>query len=133
MAWIAGGFGGDVRDVQEAVLVLVLLVYRAHQRGSGWQHLVDEDEDGLFRRQLDALTNHIDELADRQVCGDKVLLLVDGRDVRLFDLFADDLAAVSDCAGKEKGVGGDIQECGRCTFGGCALPRPCASQTGARP
>ena len=73
----------------------MLLVYRAHQLGSGRQHLVDEDEDGLLRRQLDPLTDHIDELTDRQVRGDEVFLLVDDRDVRFLDLLADDLDAVS--------------------------------------
>jgi hypothetical protein len=78
---------------------LVLLVYRAHQ-GSGWrQDLVDEDEDGLFGRQLDPLANNVDELADGEVGGDKVLLLVDGGDIRLFDLFADDLDGVSGVLG----------------------------------
>ena len=80
-----------VRDVKESVLVLVLLVDAAHQRGGRGQHLVDEDEDGLFRRQLDALADHVDELADGEVGGDQVLLLIDGGNVRLFDLFADDL------------------------------------------
>ncbi len=71
----------DSRDVQETILVLVFLVDGAHQRRRRRQHLVDEDEDGLFRRQLDALADDIDELADGQVGGDQVLLLVDGGDV----------------------------------------------------
>ena len=82
----------DSRDVQEAVLVLVLVVDGAHERGRGRQHLIDEDEDGLLRRQLDALADHVDELAHGQVGRHQVLLLVDGGDVRLFDLFADDLS-----------------------------------------
>lgn len=73
----------------------MLLVYRAHQSGGRWQHLVDEDEDGLLRGQLDPLADHVDELADRQVGGDEVFLLIDGSDVRLLDLLADDLEAVS--------------------------------------
>lgn len=83
--------GKHVRDVKKAVLILVLFVDAAHQRSGGRQHLVDEYEDGLFGRELDALPDHIDELADRQVCGDEVLLLVDGRDIRFFDFLADDL------------------------------------------
>lgn len=85
----------NVRDVQEAVLVLVLLVYRAHEGGSRWQDLIDEDEDGLLRRQLNPLADHVDELADGQIRGYQVLLLVDGRDVRLLDLLANNLGAVS--------------------------------------
>ena len=71
----------------------MLLVDAAHQRGGGRQDLVDEDEDGLLGRQLDALADDVDELADGQVRGDEVLLLVDGRDVALLDLFADNLCS----------------------------------------
>lgn len=80
-----------LRDVQEAVLVLVLLVDGGHQRGGRRQDLIDEDEDGLLGRELDALADHVDELADGEVGWDQVLLLVDGRDVRLLHLLADDL------------------------------------------
>lgn len=80
------GFGEN-----SPILVLVLLVDTAHKRGGGREHLVDEDEDGLLGRQLDALADDVDELTDGEVGGDEVLLLVDGCDVGLFDLFADDL------------------------------------------
>lgn len=70
-----------VRDVEEAVFVLVLLIYRAHESSCGRQDLIDEDEDSLLGRQLNALADHIDELADGEVGGDQVLLLVDGCDV----------------------------------------------------
>lgn len=59
----------------------MLLVYRAHQSGSRGEDLIDEDEDGLLGRQLDALADHVDELADSEVGRDEVLLLVDGCDV----------------------------------------------------
>lgn len=59
----------------------MLLVYRAHESGCGRQDLIDEDEDGLLGRQLDALADNVDELADGEVGGDQVLLLVDGCDV----------------------------------------------------
>ena len=87
--------GVNVRDVKEAVLVFVLLVDRAHESGGGREHLIDEDEDGLLGRELDALADHVDELAHGEVRGDEVLLLVDGSDVRLLDLLADDLFAMS--------------------------------------
>ena len=51
------------------VLVLVLLVDGRHQRSGGWQHLVDEDEDGLLGRELDALADYVDELAYGEVGG----------------------------------------------------------------
>lgn len=81
----------DIRDVQETVLILVLFVDAAHESRSGWQNFVNEDEDGLLGAELDALADDIDELADGQICGDEILLLVDSSDVRLLDLFADDL------------------------------------------
>ena len=49
------------------IAYLVLLVDAAHERGGGRQDLVDEDEDGLFRRELDALADDVDELPNRQV------------------------------------------------------------------
>jgi hypothetical protein len=73
----------------------MLLVNRGHQRGGRWQHLVDEDEDGLLGRKLDALADYINELTDSQVRGHQVLLLVDGRNVGLLDLLADDGDAVA--------------------------------------
>ena len=73
------------------VLVLVLLVDAAHERSSGRQDLVDEDEDGLLGGQLDPLADHVDELAYGEICGNEVLLLIDGSDVALFHLLADDL------------------------------------------
>jgi len=79
------------RDVKESILVLVLFVDAAHECGSWWQDLVDEDEDGLFWGELDALADNVDELADSKVCWNQVLLLIDGCDVRLLDLLANDL------------------------------------------
>ena len=69
----------------------MLLVYRAHESCCWRQDLIDEDEDRLLGRQLDSLADHVDELAHGEIGGDQVLLLVDGRNVRLLDLFADDL------------------------------------------
>lgn len=69
----------------------MFLVDATHQSGRRRQDLVDEDEDSLLRRQLDTLANHVDELAHGQVGRDQVFLLVDGRDVRLFDFLADNL------------------------------------------
>jgi len=125
----------DVRDVQEAVLVLVLFVYGAHERGSRWQHLVHEDEDGLLRRELNPLADHINELADGEVGRHQVLLLVDGRNVRLLDLLADNLECKvsKQLQVRVASAQADVRECGRCTSGEYARPRPCASRTGARP
>ena len=100
---------------------LVLVVDGAHERGRRGQDLVDKDEDGLFRRELDPLSDDVDELCpskqvragvigersvaahltDCQVLRDEVLLLVDGRDVTLLQLLANDLlVSVSTVAGK---------------------------------
>ena len=67
----------------------MLLIDAAHERGSGRQNLVDEDEDGLLRAELDALADDVDELAHGEVGGDEVFLLVDGCDVALLHLLAD--------------------------------------------
>ena len=80
---------------KKPILILVLLVDAAHQRGGRRQDLVDEDEDGLLRAELDALADDVDELAHGEVGGDEVLLLVDGCDVGLLDLLADDLFVMS--------------------------------------
>lgn len=85
---------GNIRDVQEAILILVLLVDAAHEGGSGRKDLIDEDEDSLLGGKLDALADHVDELANREIGRDEVLLLVDGGDVRLLDFLADDLSRV---------------------------------------
>jgi hypothetical protein len=69
----------------------VLFVDAAHQGSSRGKDFIDEDEDGLFRAELDSLANNVDELADGQVCGDEVLLLIDGSDVGFLNLFTDDL------------------------------------------
>lgn len=73
--------GHNIRDVQEAIFVLVLLVDAAHEGGRGWQDLIDEDEDRLLRGELDALPDHINELSNGEICGNQVFLLVDGGDV----------------------------------------------------
>ena len=79
----------NARDVKETILILVFFVHTAHQRCRGRQDFIDEDEDGFLRAKLDAFADDIDELADSEVGGDKVLLLVDGGDVGFLDFFAD--------------------------------------------
>ena len=82
------------RDIKKTVLVPVFLVDAAHESGGGRQHFVDEDEDGLLWCKLDTLANDVAELADRQVRGHKILLLVYSRDIGLLYLLTDDLASV---------------------------------------
>jgi hypothetical protein len=69
----------------------VLLVDAAHERSGGGKNLIDENEDGLFGGELDALADHVDELANGEVCRDEIFFLVDSRYIRLLDLLADDL------------------------------------------
>jgi hypothetical protein len=57
----------------------------------GRQHVLDKDEDGLLRRELDALADDVDKLADGEVGRHQVLLLVDVGDVGLFGALDDDL------------------------------------------
>lgn len=82
---------GSTKRGRVPVLVLVLFVDRGHERGCWWEDLVDKDEDGLVGGQLDALADDVDKLADCQVCWHEILLLVDGSNVTLLDLFADNL------------------------------------------
>jgi len=90
----AKGVLSGISDVEEAIFVFVLLIDRAHQSRGRWQHLVDEDEDRLLWRKLDPLADDVDELTDRQVRGDQVFFLIDGSDIRLLDLLADNWNAV---------------------------------------
>mmetsp|Transcript_18878 Transcript_18878/g.38334 ORF Transcript_18878/g.38334 Transcript_18878/m.38334 type:complete len:215 (-) Transcript_18878:532-1176(-) len=53
-----------VGDVQEAILVLLLIVDVRHESCCGWQHVVDKDEDRLFWCELDALSDHMHKLSD---------------------------------------------------------------------
>jgi len=71
------GVLAGVRDVQEAILILVLLIDAAHESCSRWQDLIDEDEDCLLWRELYALADNVDELANGEVGRDQILLLVD--------------------------------------------------------
>jgi hypothetical protein len=57
----------NLRDVQEAVLILVLLVDAAHEGSGRGQDLIDEDEDGLLGAELDPLANNVDELPNGQI------------------------------------------------------------------
>ena len=79
----------NIRNVQEPILILVLFIDGAHERGGGRQHLVHEDEDCFLWTELNALADDVDELADCEVCGYEIFLLVDGCDVGFLDLFAD--------------------------------------------
>lgn len=81
----------NIRDIEEAVFVLMLFVDTAHKCSRWGQDLINEDEDSLLGRELDTLADDVDELADCEVCRHQILLLVDGSDIRLLDLFADNL------------------------------------------
>jgi len=71
------------------ILILMLLINRAHQRRSRGQHLIHEDKDGLLGAQLDALADYVDELAYGEIGGDEIFFLVDSRNIGLFDFLAD--------------------------------------------
>lgn len=72
---------GNIRDVQKAIVILVLFVDAAHEGGSWGKDFIHEDEDGLLRGELDTLADHIDELTDSEIGRYEVLLLVDGSNV----------------------------------------------------
>ena len=86
-----------IRDIEKSVLVFMFLIDARHERSGGWENLVDEDEDGFFRRELNALADDVDELPDSQISGHKVFLLIDGGNVGFLDLFADDLGLRCQC------------------------------------
>lgn len=69
----------------------MLFIDAAHESGGGREDLIHEDEDRLLRGELYALANHVDKLTHGEIGGNKILLLVDGSDVRLLDLLTDDL------------------------------------------
>jgi hypothetical protein len=68
-----------IRNVQEAILVLVARVDVAHQCCSGWQRVVDEQEDCLLGAEWHVLAELVHELADRDVAWNEVLFLIDIR------------------------------------------------------
>jgi hypothetical protein len=72
----------------------VLLIDGAHQSCRRGKDLIYEDEDGLLWRELNTFANNIHKLSDGQVGWHKVFLLVDGRDVRLLNLLANNLGMV---------------------------------------
>lgn len=84
-----------IRDVQEPILVLVLLVNAAHEGSGRRQDLIDEDENCLLGRELDTLADDIDKLSYGKVGRDEVLLLVDGCDVRLLYFLANNLTGAA--------------------------------------
>merc|ERR1711991_935489 len=80
------GVFGRVCAIEEPVFVLVVFVDRRHERGCGRDGsvvvcAVDKDEERLFGRELDPLADDVGELAHSEVGRDKVLFLVDLRNV----------------------------------------------------
>lgn len=57
----------NIRDVQEAIFVLVFFVDTAHECSSWREDLVNEDEDSLLGGELYALADHIDKLSHSEV------------------------------------------------------------------
>lgn len=69
-----------------------MFLINATHESSGWrENLIHEDEDGLLGRELDALTDNVNELADGEVGRHQVLLFIDRSDIALLDLLANDL------------------------------------------
>ena len=56
--------------------LLVLLINGAHKSCGRWEDLVHENEDGLFRRELDSLSDNVDELAHGQILCNSGLVYV---------------------------------------------------------
>jgi hypothetical protein len=47
--------------------MLVLFVYRTHERRRGWQDLVDKDENSFFGWQLDTFADYVDKLTNSKI------------------------------------------------------------------
>lgn len=69
---VAEGVFSAVRDVEEPVIVFMFIVDGRHEGSRRGQHVVDEDEDRLFRAELDALSNHVHKLTDGEVSWDEI-------------------------------------------------------------
>lgn len=144
------------RELHVPVLVLVLLINATHEGSGGRKDLIDEDEDGLLGRKLDALTDNVNELADGEVGWHQVLLFIDGSDIAFLDLLADDLyrdglsarclmstrrrlglsrhrTSRTNASERRSLEGKSLPECGRNIFDEYVRPRPCASRRGVRP
>lgn len=59
----------------------MLLIDAAHESGSRRKDFVDEDEDGLLRREFDTFADDVYELSDGEVCGNEIFLLVDSGNI----------------------------------------------------
>jgi len=66
------------------------LVQGAHGGGGGGDHVVHEEEEGVLRPQADPLADEEVELADGEIRGNQVLLLVQVADPGLGALLHDD-------------------------------------------
>lgn len=81
-------------DVEEKVFVVVFLVQRSHGGRRGWDHVVDEEEEGIFGSQMDALPDEEVELAHGEVRRHQVLLLVEVTETSSRGFLDDDWHAV---------------------------------------
>lgn len=78
-----------VGHVEEAVLVLVLLINGRHQGSCRWKSVLHKDEDRLLSAELDPLSDNVHELSNCKVRGDEVLFLVNVRNITLPSLLND--------------------------------------------
>merc|ERR1712156_740787 len=69
---------------------MVLLVQGAHGGGGGGDHVVHEEEESVLRSQADPLADEEVELADGEIRGNQVLLLVQVSDPGLGALLHND-------------------------------------------
>jgi len=78
-----------VGDIKKEVLLVVLLVKGSHGGRGGRECVVDEEEECVLRPEADPLPDEEVKLADGQVGGDEVLLLVEVAQPRLGGLLHD--------------------------------------------
>jgi len=77
-----------ILNVQKSILVLLFLVDGRHQSRVGRNRIRTKQKEGLFGRQLDALSNDVMKLPHGQVCRYQIFFLVDIGNVGSIGLFA---------------------------------------------
>lgn len=76
-----------VHDVQEAVFVVVLLIYLAHGVGRGWYRAVDEEEQRFLGAQINALSDDENKLAHCELRWHQIFFLVNIRNASFWAAF----------------------------------------------
>ncbi|GMR37017.1 hypothetical protein PMAYCL1PPCAC_07212 [Pristionchus mayeri] len=83
-----------IGDVEEEILLVMYLVQLSHRRHRLRDDVVDEEEEGVLRTEMDSLPDEEVELSDSEIRRDKILLLVQIPQSALGSLLDDDGDAI---------------------------------------